>query len=302
MKLHHLRDFIAIAETRSVRGAARKLGLSQPALTRSLQELEGELGTPLLERHARGVSLTAIGQAFFSRMHSAMEDIRRAQDEVAQLLGTQTGAVCVGLSSAVWLGMAAEVHTAFRKQYPGIRLRMVEGFFSTLEARLQDGTLDFCICPRPVRAIGDAYQIQLLFQNERLVVCRKGHPMRAAKRLKELVDEEWILTGVRERVEAEFEELFSSHGLRTPVAMTQAESMVGVAVLLGSTDALAVLPRQWVNSPLLSHVIEAIPIKERIDGPDIVQISRAGVPLTPAAQHFATLFERAAGHYAARSK
>ena len=56
MKLHHIRDFIGIAQARSMRAAARELGIAQPALTRSLQELETELGTPLLERHARGVA------------------------------------------------------------------------------------------------------------------------------------------------------------------------------------------------------------------------------------------------------
>ncbi|OVZ54316.1 hypothetical protein CDO44_26575 [Pigmentiphaga sp. NML080357] len=295
MKLHHLRDFVAIAEAHSVRGAARALGLAQPALTRSLRELEGELGTPLLERHARGVVLTPIGEAFYRRAHAAMAEIRRGQDEVAQLLGTPSGSVTVGLSSAVWLAMAAEAHEAFRQKYPGVRLRMVEGFFSTLEGRLQDGTLDFYIGPRPARPIGDSYKVELLFQNQRVVVGRKGHPKRNAKRLAELVGEDWILTGVQERVEAEFEDVFAAQGLPPPVPMTQAESMVGVAALLCSTNALAMLPKQWFHSELFAGVIEPIALKDVIDGPDIVQISRAGVPLTPAATYLATLFERIAG-------
>jgi len=101
---------------------------------------------------------------------------------------------------------------------------------------------------------------------------------------------------VRERVEAEFEDAFASQGLPPPVPMTQAESMVGVAALLSSTDALAMLPRQWLQAALFEGVIEAIPVRERehIEGPDIVQISRAGVPLTRAAAYLSTLFERAA--------
>lgn len=295
MKLHHLRDFIAIADARSVRGAARALGLAQPALTRSLRELENELATPLLERHARGVVLTPIGEAFYRRAHAAMAEIRRGRDEVAQLLGTPCGSVTIGLSSAVWLSMAAEVHVAFRRAYPGVRLRMVEGFFSTLEGRLQDGTLDFFIGPRPARPVGDSYKVELLFQNQRVVVGRKDHPKRHAKRLAELVDQEWILTGVQERREAEFEDAFARHGLPPPVPMTQAESMVGVAALLCSTDALAMLPKQWFHSRLFAGVIEPIPLLDEIDAPDIVFISRAGVPLTPAAAHLAALFERVAG-------
>ena len=59
-KLHHLRDFAAIARAESVRSAARSLGLTQPALTRSLRELELEIGGVLCERHARGIVLTPL--------------------------------------------------------------------------------------------------------------------------------------------------------------------------------------------------------------------------------------------------
>uniref|UniRef100_UPI003F4980FD LysR substrate-binding domain-containing protein n=1 Tax=Cupriavidus yeoncheonensis TaxID=1462994 RepID=UPI003F4980FD len=297
MKLHHLRDFVAIAETRSIRGASRRLGLTQPALTRSLRELEAELGTPLLERHARGVEPTPIGQAFLRRAHAAMEEIRRAQEEVAQLRGRQTGTVAVGLSGATWLGLVPDVFPAFRKSHPAVRLHMVEGFFPALEGRLADGTLDFYIGPRPERVDADRYSVDLLFANDRLPAGRKGHPLRTASRLADLVDAEWILTGAREPLEREFADVFAGHGLQPPVAMVQAESMIGVAALLSMTDALALLPRQWVDSPLFSGVVEVIPIAERIESADIVRIARAGLPLTPAAAHLATLFERAAGHY-----
>ena len=67
MKLHHLRDLVAIAQQGSIRGAARHLGTVQPTLTRSLSELERELGTPLFERHSKGMILTPLGQAFVTR-------------------------------------------------------------------------------------------------------------------------------------------------------------------------------------------------------------------------------------------
>lgn len=66
MKLHHFREVVAIAERGSIRAAARHLAMAQPALTRSLAELERELGAPLFERRARGVVATALGQAFIA--------------------------------------------------------------------------------------------------------------------------------------------------------------------------------------------------------------------------------------------
>jgi len=58
MKLHYLRNLVAIADTGGIRAASRQLGLAQPALTRSIRDLENDLGAPLLERHGKGVVLT----------------------------------------------------------------------------------------------------------------------------------------------------------------------------------------------------------------------------------------------------
>lgn len=64
MKLTHLRDIIAVSEHGSLRAAGRHLGIAQPAITRSIREIEHELGVPLFERHAKGVRLTSMGEVF----------------------------------------------------------------------------------------------------------------------------------------------------------------------------------------------------------------------------------------------
>lgn len=294
MKLHHLRDFVAIAQTRSLRAAARSLGLAQPALTRSLRELEAELGAALVERHARGVHLTEIGEVYLVRAQAAMAELRRGRDEVAQRQGEITGTVALGVSSAACMALMPQVYTAFRKRFPGVRLQIVEGFFRTLGQRLDDGSLDFLVGPRPDRPAGKQFHIELLFANERFVVGRHDHPLRSARRLADLVGAEWLLTGVRDQVGNEFDEVFTDNGLTPPVALTQSDSTIGVASLLSTTDMLAVLPHQWVDSPVLRHVIEVIPIQERFPGPDIVRITRANLPLTPAAEALSTLMEREA--------
>ena len=302
MKLHHLRDFLAIAHAGSIRAAARDLGLSQPGLTRSLGELEKELGIPLLERHARGVVLTTSGESFVLRARAATEEIRRAREEVAQQRGEKSGSVAIGMSSAVWLALAPGAVLAFRKDHPEVRLRLMEGFFFNLEQRLRDGTLDFYVGPLPERPLGNAYRTLPLFQNEPRIVGRRNHPRKAAKSLRELVGEEWIVTGVRESPEAEFAEVFTAHGLRPPVATIRADSLIGVAALISATNALAVLPSQWVSTPLFSNALEPIAVKERFAGPDIVQISRTALPLTPVAERLSVLLQREAAGQISRGK
>ena len=91
MKFNQLRDVVAIAERGSLRAAARHLALAQPALTRSVHELERELGVPLFERRARGMILTPMGEAFVRRASAVLSEVRRARDEVEQLHGGTRG-------------------------------------------------------------------------------------------------------------------------------------------------------------------------------------------------------------------
>ena len=294
-KLHHLRDFVAIARAGSARSAARSLGLTQPALTRSLQELETELDAGLFERHARGMALTAAGERFLVRAQAALEEVRRGFEEVAQAQGRMQGGVAVALSSAVVLAMLPMACNAFRRECPDIRLRVVESLFPAAEPRLRDGRLDFYMGPRPEIGLGNGYRVDLLFVNERQVVGRKGHPLRQARSIEELLDAEWIASGLRERIEEEFEEQFTALGLRTPQSPIVAESMLALLSLLATGDALAFLPRQWTDTPLLKGLVEPIPVAEPLMAPDIVRVTRAKLPLTPAAERLSTLLQRAAG-------
>ena len=81
MKLSHFRTAAAIAESGSLRAAARNLGVAQPSLTRGLSELEREIGAPLFERRSKGMIATPLGEAFVRRATAILNDVRRAREE-----------------------------------------------------------------------------------------------------------------------------------------------------------------------------------------------------------------------------
>ncbi|PZP64557.1 MAG: hypothetical protein DI604_26710, partial [Delftia acidovorans] len=234
-KLHHLRNFVAVARARSLRSAARSLGLTQPALTRSVRELEAELGVALFQRHARGVSLTVAGERFLLRAQAALEELRRGSEEAAQARGEMQGHVAVALSSAPVLSLLARAYAQFRRDWPDVHLRFVEGLFPAVEPALRDGRLDFYLGPRPERQLSASYQVALVHRNERVVLARRGHPLRTAGSLQALLEADWIVTGLRERREEEFEEQFSALGLRSPRVVTVAESLMALLALLASS-------------------------------------------------------------------
>lgn len=295
MKLHHLRNLVAVADASSIRGAARAQGLAQPAITRGLRDLEKELGVPLLERHGKGVSLNVYGQSFVVRARSILQDVERGRQEIEQLKGKGEGKVSAGLSSAVFLSLVPEVYQAFRKSFPDALLSLTEGLFPSLEPQLKNGSLDFYIGPKPPGELDKSYTQQLLFRNKRSVVCRHGHPLAHARSLRELISAQWIMTGVRYPVEIEFEEQFAVHGLPAPKSVTETLTTLPVVALLTSTDALAFLPQQWITSKIFKGSLQEIPVVEALDGPDIVLVRRSALPLTPLAEKLTTLFERASG-------
>lgn len=292
MKLNQLRDIVAVAERGSLRAAARHLDVAQPALTRSVRDLERELGAPLFERRARGMSLTAMGAAFVRRANAVLSEVRRAREEVEQLHGGTRGEVVAGLSMVALIALLPKALSAFRARYPNVQLHLIEGWYPTLENALKDGSMDFYIGPEPVQAPPSDLVQELLFENVRVVLARKGHPLSHARSLRQLIDAEWATTSVTFKAEEEFSELFSRFDLPAPRIALRSQSALTLMSSLAASDLLAMVPIQWIQSPWVGDQLARIPIRESLRAPSIVTIRRAGLPLTPAAEHLLDLMRR----------
>jgi LysR family transcriptional regulator of abg operon len=292
MKLNQLRDVIAISERGSLRGAARHLALAQPALTRSVRELERELGVPLFERRARGMRLTPMGESFVRRASAILTEVRRARDEVEQLHGGTSGQVVAGLSLAAHVALLPKALPAFRKRYPQVQLHLIEGLFPTLEAGLKDGSVDFYVGPQQERRPSSDLVQEKLFDNTRVILGRIGHPLVGARSLRNLVGAEWATTSVTFKAEEELRELFEQHKLPAPRLVLRSQSALTLMVSLANSDLLTMVPVQWTKFPAIANMLAAIPVKETFSAPSIVVVRRGELPLTPAAEYLLDLLKR----------
>lgn len=292
MKLTQLRDIVAVAERGSLRAAARHLAVAQPALTRSVRDLERELGAPLFERRARGMILTTMGAAFVRRANAVLSEVRRARAEVEQLHGGTRGEVVAGLSMVALTALLPKALSPFRTRYPNVQLHLIEGWYPTLENALKDGSMDFYIGPEPVQTPPSDLVQELLFDNVRVVLARKGHPLGHARSLRQLIDAEWATTSVTFKAEEEFSELFNRLDLPAPKLALRSQSALTLISSLAASDLLAMVPIQWIQSPWVGDQLARIPIRETLRAPSIVTIRRAGLPLTPAAEHLLDLMRR----------
>ncbi len=292
MKFSQMRDVVAIAERGSLRAAARHLSLAQPALTRSIQELERELGVPLFERRARGMILTPMGEAFVRRASAVLSEVRRARDEVEQLHGGTRGKVVAGLSLAAHVALLPPALKPFRARYPQVRLHLIEGWYPTLEAALKEGSVDFYVGPRHERPPSAELVQEHLFDNTRVVLGRRGHPLGRARSLKDLVDAEWATTSVTLKAEEELRELFEQHQLPAPRLALQSQSALTLMVALANSDLLTMVPVQWTQFAAVAQSLAPLRLKEIFPAPSIVIVRRAGLPLTPAAEFLLDLMRR----------
>ncbi len=294
MKMHHLRDLLAVAEKGSINAAAKYLGVSQPALSRSVRELEKEMGAPLLERQATGAALTPMGTLFVRRASTAVNELRRARDEIQQLQGSVHGTVVACISSIAHLTLLQEALGAFTQRYPNVVLRVIEGVFPMIDARIRSGQVDFYVGPAPENGTPPGLQLETLFATKRVVLARKGHPLARARSLAQLTEASWITTSVTSQAEKEFSGVFSGRGLKVPKLALQTESALSWITALLSTDMLVMVPELWLGSPLTRDLIAAIPVEETLAGAPMSLVRRSSVPSTPASEYLCDLLRRAA--------
>lgn len=302
LKLDQLQHLVAIVEHGSLRAAARRLGLPQPALTRSVRGLERELGCELFTRAAQGMTLTARGRQFHERAGAIVSELRRAREELAHGLGDERGEVIVALSIMPHVGMLPRALPAFRRRYPQVRLQLIEGLFPDVEERLRTGQIDFYLGAAPREAPAPGLKLQRLFGNVRTVVGRQGHALARARSLKALAGADWATTAIDHNAEQDLAQLFASHGLPPPRVMLQARTAMSLIAALVSTDLLAMVPAQWESFAATQAALQPIRIRERLPAPDVVLIGRTGLPLTPAAEHLCDLLLREVPATGARAR
>lgn len=190
--------------------------------------------------------------------------------------------------------MLPRVLGPFQRRFPGIRLRILEGLFPAMEADVRDGRIDFYVGPLAEDRLSGEFAVEKLFDNRRVVLGRRGHPLAGARTLADLVNARWVATSVTARSEAELNPLFERHGLPAPTIAVQTESALSMITVAASTDLLAILPQQWLAFAHRSGLLTAIRLDEALEAPAICIVNRATLPLTPAAEHLCDLFRRAA--------
>lgn len=283
MKLAQIRDFLAVVESGSISATARRLGVSQPGLTKSLGALEAELGAALLLRTPTGVMLTRQGQAFHVRARAGYAELAKAQEELAGGAKTQ---VALGFGPFFAAQIVPQAVLRFRTKFPDVRLRLVEGLRHATGPMVRDGTLDMSLAPRAPNAPADpAVRFKPIAYLNQIVVARRGHPLARARSAAALSTAEWLCNLRHDTTAGALRAL----GVPEPRRITECESFSAMLALLAGSDMLAVVQHPFLDMPQVAQHVQEIPIAERLPGLTVGLHVRADAPLTRPAAALARL-------------
>jgi LysR family transcriptional regulator of abg operon len=256
--------------------------VSQPAITKSIRQLEQELHIQLLQRNARGAAITPAGKAFLESARVIRSELRKAQDRLSLLRGGAEGSVAFGAAPITCMLVVPGAMLQFQRSRPGASVRIIEGVNGVLLPLVRDETLDFAISQTPSGKLDGALKFRPLFRPKLVVVGRRGHPLRGAKSLGALAGATWVMfyppgSG------AMLEKAFGNAGLPLPRSIVHCESYATALSLIGKTDILGLLNPRLAGEAWGPDELQSIDVAEEIPSPLIGLYTRADTPFTPAA-------------------
>lgn len=208
MELRHLRYFVTVAEELHFGRAAQRLNMSQPPLSRQIQELEEEVGFPLFVRQYHKVALTAAGAVYLSQVKRALEQLETARQDAADVAHGRKGRLRIGLGTHLPDGYLSRVLAVFQQQAPGMAIDLTEAPGPRMLRVLQKKSIDVAFLMTPPGKTG--LVVKALLREPLVIVVPEGHRYATAPLLDlgQLAEENFVLCrqyedpGYRELVEA----------------------------------------------------------------------------------------------------
>lgn len=296
LKLKHLKLLVTVAEQGNILKASQLLSIAQPAVTKTIRDMESGLNLSLFERSSRGVSLTPYGETIFKHAKMILSQTKHASEELASLHNGISGHINIGVllsASPVLLPLGL---AKLKRERPNIFVTIVEGTDNILIPNLKVGDIDMIVGRMPEIQQDEDITGTILYNERVVIVARKGHPLSDRKdlQLRDLVEESWILpppgTTLRQEINTAFHEL----DLALPTNVIESISLLTNRTLLRETDSIATMPYQIFKSYEELNLVCEISVNLKAhDGPVGITTS-ANRESTPAAKYMIELLEERA--------
>jgi DNA-binding transcriptional LysR family regulator len=288
MKLHDLHVLMAVVQAGSMSKAAQILNTTQPAVSRSIADLEHAIGVRLLDRSRHGVEPTEYGRALLDGGTAMFDDLRQAVTRIEFLADPTVGEVRIGTHDPIMIGVLPAVYDKLRRKYPRVSIHVTPIVPSAQQYRgLRERKLDIFL-GRMTPPIEEDIRAEILFEDRVVVVA--GPKSRWARRrkvkLSELADDPWCLPLPDTTVGSLAAEAFRSLGMKYPPAGVAWGSPSLVCALLPRGPFLGTFPASLLRFGANLPHLKVLPVTLPIPPWPVGIMSLKNRTLTPVVQLF----------------
>jgi DNA-binding transcriptional LysR family regulator len=286
LRLRHLDLLVALADAGTMRAAATRLHLSQPALSKMLGEVEEGFGARLFERTPQGLTANGLGHAAVYRARVVLAELARGRDEVDALRHGAAGVLRLGTLSVT--ASAPQAIARLRSRVPGARVQVLEGRVRDMVQRLLDGELDAVFGAITPELLGSEMlhllRPELLLPDELCVVCSDRHALARRRRLSwaDLHGEDWVAPPKDTLVRQALMTAYLNEGLQPPEPAVEALSSVTIGSLLRLDPSLVCAVR-WEHAAdeIARGGAKRLPVAPVMPMPSIGLYTRRAVDAAP---------------------
>lgn len=293
LRLRHLELLVNLADAGTMRAAAGRLHLSQPAISKMLAEVEDVFGGRLFERSRQGVQVTAAGRAAVHRSRIVLGELTQASDEVGAICRGTSAILRVGTFSVTVVVPAAVV--ALRRRMPRVAVHIHEGRVRELVQLLLDGDLD-CVFGALTNELLDSdrlrqLQRELVLADRLCVLVADGNPLRQRRGLRwvDLAGADWVAPPRQTLVRQAFMTAFLDEGVDPPDPVIETMSSVTIGALLRQEPSLVCAVRhEHARDEVARGGVRMLTLRREVQLPPLGLFTRrSGIDTPPVVREFA---------------
>jgi DNA-binding transcriptional LysR family regulator len=287
LKLRDLEVLMAVIETGSMGKAAKQLGISQPAVSKAIVELEDALGVRLLDRSRRGIVPTPYGLALQRQGTAVFNELRQAVQHIDFLADPTKGEIRIGTTDPLAISLMAPVIDAHSREHPKMFFHVVSGGTEELYSAVADRRVEFAVC-RMIGRLPDELAAEVLFHDAFAVMASAENPLTRRRKLawSDLADEPWALYSLDTFFGSVIADAFRVNGLEMPRLTVASETFSAQQAMLATGRFLTVQPGFMVKLPQRGLRLKALPVSLTNSRMPIGLITLKDRSLTPPVQLF----------------
>lgn len=255
-----MRYFVALSRTRSFTTAAETLGITQPALSKSIRRLEERMNAKLVDTSSGRTVLTPIGEKFAARARIILGDMDAAIAEATMMEGGLSGSLKVGAGPLYAERLLPLALAEMMRKSPQLSFSVTVDVNTHLLELLSQGELDLVFCT--TFSVPENRQLfsEDLSVNEMRIVCRADHPIaeRPHVRMADLAEYDWVLQHRNLLTRQWLAKKFEEHGLPRPKVRVESVAQHFLLRLLSETDLISFMPAEMAEPPLVTRVVPGL--------------------------------------------